>query len=201
MRHAVAAVLADVAEVPDELVPGCARFFGAVFKSKSDFYQDACRETGVHSSTLGSRFYRAGLPSPKRFIAFARLVWAAHLAEAPGASYGAIAHRIGASSPQSFGRTVRSLTGLTAADFRRSFDGPTMLARFREMLVVPHRGTFRGFDPLASDSRATTRRLGAVGGPREETRETGTERGTQTARALGLEVPNSIQLLANQMIE
>lgn len=158
MRHAVAAVLADVTGESGEHIEGYARFFGAVFTPGASSTKMLAVQLNVRASTLASRFYRAGLPSPKRFIAHAQLVWAAHLAEAPGTNYGAITYRIGASSPQSFGRTIRAFTGMTATEFRRSFDGSTMLARFRESLVIPYRHAFRGFDPLGSDPRTTAPR-------------------------------------------
>jgi AraC-like DNA-binding protein len=113
-------------------------------------------------STLMSRFFRAELPSPKRYVAYARLVWAAHLGESPAMSIAAIADRLNASSPQSFHRTVRTLMATSAAEFRCAFNGARMLERFRAELVTPYRDTLRRFDPLADTigvvrPRSTTR--------------------------------------------
>jgi AraC-like DNA-binding protein len=95
-----------------------------------------------------SRFYQAGLPSPKTYVAYARLVWAAHLAESPALTIGDIADRLHASSPQRFCRTVRSVLGLSASAFRRGYDGRAMLERFRHQLIAPYRQTLRTFDPV-----------------------------------------------------
>lgn len=127
---------------------GWGQFLAAAFSPRIASAKQAAASLGVYCSTLTSRFYRAGLPSSKRYIAYARLVWAARLGETPGLSISAIAHRLDASSPQSFGRTVRTMLGLTAADFRRQFDGAAMLARFRAELIEPYRDNLRTFDPL-----------------------------------------------------
>ena len=129
--------------------PGFARFLAAAFCPEVATAKDAARLLGLHCSTLTSRFFRVGLPSPKRYIATARLVRAARLAESPGLSVAAIADRLDASSPQSFGRTVRVMMGMTAAQFRDRYDGDGMLVRFRLDLVQPYRETLRTFDPLA----------------------------------------------------
>ena len=127
---------------------GWVRFLAATFSPRVATAKQVAETLGVCCSTLTSRFYRAGLPSPKCYVAHARLVWAARLGETPGLPISAIADRLDASSPQSFGRTVRTMLGVTAADFRRTFDGEAMLARFRAELVEPYRDTLRAFDPL-----------------------------------------------------
>jgi AraC-like DNA-binding protein len=142
---ATAAAPADAGEVSD----GCLRFFRLVFAPDVPTAKRLAARLGVHPTTLTSRFYRAGLPSPKRYLAVARLAWAAHLAEAPGVSLAAVAGRLDASSPQSFGRTVRTTLGMTARQFRQAYDGAAMLERFRDLLVRPYRDTLRAFDPLA----------------------------------------------------
>jgi|GEM_PF-575795 len=127
---------------------GWARFIAASFAPRAASCKQIAASLGVGCSTLTSRFYRAGLPSPKSYIAHARLVWAARLGETAGLSISAIAHRLDASSPQSFGRTVRALTGMTAAEFRSRFDGVAMLERYRAELVEPYREKLQSFDPL-----------------------------------------------------
>lgn len=128
---------------------GWTRFLSAAFSPRMVPAKRIAATLGVSPSTLASRFYRAGLPSPKRYIAHARLVLAARLGETPGLTISSIASRLDASSPQSFGRMVRKLVGITAADFRRQFDGITMLERFRAELVEPYRDKLSTFDPLA----------------------------------------------------
>ena len=135
--------------------PGCctsgwARFLEASFSPRIVTAKKVATSLGVPSSTLTSRFFRAGLPSPKQYVARARLVWAAHLGESPGLSINAIAQRMDASSPQSFGRMVRILLGVTAAEFRRRFDGAAMLTQFRADMIDPYWDIFRTFDPITA---------------------------------------------------
>ena len=63
-----------------------------------------------------SRFLRAALPSPKRYLAATRLLYAAALLEIPGFSVADAAYRLEYSSPQSFGRHVRAILGATASE-------------------------------------------------------------------------------------
>lgn len=44
----------------------------------------------VHPSTLMSRFFRAGLPAPKKYLAHARLLYASHIPPGASASAGAV---------------------------------------------------------------------------------------------------------------
>ena len=59
-----------------------------------------------------SRFARAGLPSPKNYLAAIRLLHAAFLFETAGLSVADVAYRLEYSSPQSFGRHLRAMLGL-----------------------------------------------------------------------------------------
>src|SRR5256885_1227209 len=108
---------------------------------------------GVLPSTLMSRFFRAGLPAPKRYLAVARLVRAARLFENPGFSVANIANHLDYSSPQSFGRHIRTVLGMTAVQFRRHYDGASMLQHFRESLVLPHADALRRLKPLTATAR------------------------------------------------
>ncbi len=103
---------------------------------------------GVPPSTFVSRFFRAGLPSPKRYLAAVRLVYAAALLESPARSLADAAYQLEYSSPQSFGRHVRGTLGLTAHEFRRRFTFQKALAEFVSRLIVPFQRTFRTFHPL-----------------------------------------------------
>jgi len=104
----------------------------------------------VVPSSLMSRFYRSDLPSPKTYLAHARLLHAAHLFRNDGLSIADIANRLDYSSPQSFGRHLRALLGLTAGEFRRRLPFETALARFRERLVTPYRDRLLAFHPLGT---------------------------------------------------
>lgn len=106
------------------------------------------RALRVRPSTFMSRFFRARLPPPKRYLAAARLLYAAALLEVPGFSVADAAYRLEYSSPQSFGRHVRAVLGATAGEFRRRYPLAVALQEYTSRLIAPYRGTFRGFNPL-----------------------------------------------------
>ncbi|HEV8234714.1 MAG TPA: helix-turn-helix domain-containing protein [Gemmatimonadaceae bacterium] len=134
----------------------CWRFFEALFTAPPQVatVRSLSRYLLVLPSTLMSRFFRAGLPAPKRYLAAARLVRAARLFENPGFSVANIANHLDYSSPQSFGRHVRSILGMTAVQFRREYDGAAMLLHFRESLVLPYADALRGLKPLSTIGQA-----------------------------------------------
>jgi AraC-like DNA-binding protein len=131
--------------------PDCWRFFEILFGLPGGIatVRALSRHLRVVPSTLMSRFFRARLPAPKRYLAMARLIRAAQLFENPGLSVANVANRLDYSSPQSFGRHVRGLLQMTAVEFRHRYDGEGMLQRFREDLILPHLGTLRSFTPLS----------------------------------------------------
>ena len=131
----------------------CWRFFEALFTAPPQVatVRAFSQYLAVLPSTLMSRFFRAGLPAPKRYLAMARLVRAARLFENPGFSVANIANHLDYSSPQSFGRHIRSVLGITAVQFRRQYDGAAMLQRFRESLVLPHVDALRRLKPLSAN--------------------------------------------------
>jgi AraC-like DNA-binding protein len=147
IRHlALGQLSADLTGAPED----CWRFFESLFGSSGGVstVRALARQLSVLPSTLMSRFFRAGLPAPKRYLAFARLVRAARLFENPGLSIANVANHLDYSSPQSFGRHVRTLMSMTALEFRRRYDGEGMLHYFREQLVLPYATTLRQFRPL-----------------------------------------------------
>jgi AraC-like DNA-binding protein len=156
IRDAVAAILAEITDDRNGSPNGRNEFFRLAFSPRVTNAKDLAKRLGVLPSTLMSRFFRAGLPSPKRYVSTARLVWAAHLAESPAMSVAAIADRLNASSPQSFHRVVRSLMKMSATEFRGAFTGTEMLEVFRAELVTPYRDALRHFDPIAENGDAFT---------------------------------------------
>ena len=108
------------------------------------------RHLRVRPSTFMSRFFRVGLPSPKRYLSATRLLHAAALLEIPGFSVADVAYRLEYSSPQSFGRHVRAGIGVTAGEFRRRYTLAVTLEDYIARLIAPYRATFRGFHPLQS---------------------------------------------------
>ncbi len=134
-----------------EMGPDVYAFFEALFVASEQVrtIRELAHRLDVLPSTLMSRFFRARLPSPKRFLAFARLLRAARLFEDTGHAIADVANALEYSSPQSFGRHVRTLLGLTAGDFRRHMSTAAMLERILADLVRPHREGFRRLRPLA----------------------------------------------------
>ena len=147
-RLALGQLATDLAGSPED----CWRFFESLFRDGTGVstVRSLARELSVLPSTLMSRFFRAGLPAPKRYLAFARLVRAARLFENSGLSIANVSNHLDYSSPQSFGRHVRTLMGMTALEFRRRYDGEGMLHYFRAQLVLPHATTLRQFRPLVA---------------------------------------------------
>jgi AraC-like DNA-binding protein len=154
IRDAVAAILREIASGNSEACDGRNEFFRAAFSPRVTNAKELSKRLGVLPSTLMSRFFRAGLPSPKQYVATARLVWAAHLAESPAMSVAAIADRLNASSPQTFHRVVRSQMRMSATEFRRAYTGGMMLDVFRAKLVTPYLRALQSFDPLAESGEA-----------------------------------------------
>jgi AraC-like DNA-binding protein len=171
-RLALSQLAADLATAPED----CWRFFESLFANGARVatVRALASQLSVLPSTLMSRFFRAGLPAPKRYLALTRLVRAARLFENPGLSIANVANHLDYSSPQSFGRHVRTLMAMTALEFRRRYDGEGMLHYFREQLVLPHISVLRRFRPLVAQpswltstteqaaASTTVRRLNAV---------------------------------------
>lgn len=156
--------LATLARHLDGVSVDCWTFFQALFLTGPNIttVRRLAGELGVLPSTLMSRFFRARLPAPKRYLAMARLVRAAYLFENHGFSVANVSNQLEYSSPQSFGRHVRALLQLTAVEFRSRYDGAAMLDRFCADLVAPYLPTLLRVSPLASftrrAARSTTRR-------------------------------------------
>jgi AraC-like DNA-binding protein len=108
----------------------------------------------VRPSTLMSRFARAGLPSPKNYLAAIRLLHASYLFETAGLSVADVSYRLEYSSPQSFGRHLRAMLGVTALEFRHRFPFAVALRRFIELMVIPYQTIWTRFHPVAAGSWA-----------------------------------------------
>ena len=128
----------------------CWRFFEELFSAEyhAATVRQLAQRLGVLPSTLMSRFFRARLPAPKRYLAYARLIRAARLFENPGFSIADVANHLDYSSPQSFGRHIRTLLLTTAVEFRRTHNGEQMIERFRAELIQPYSDKLRSFSPL-----------------------------------------------------
>ena len=147
-RSVLGQLAIDLAGVPGD----CWHFFETIFTCSPRIgnVRQLARHLDVTPSTLMSRFFRAGVPTPKRYLAMARLVRAARLFENSGFSIANVANHLDYSSPQSFGRHVRTLLHITAGEFRERYDGATMFTRFRTDLVVPYAEALRMLRPLTA---------------------------------------------------
>lgn len=146
-RTALARIREELAPMPDDIWA----FFEALFAAseRSGTVQALSLRLQILPSTLMSRFFRAKLPAPKRYLAYARLLRAARLFEDAGHSVSDVANALEFSSPQSFSRHVHSLLGVSASEFRRQYTEAKMLERFLEELVRPHRAALREVRALA----------------------------------------------------
>jgi AraC-like DNA-binding protein len=129
----------------------CWRFFELLFDSpRISTVRQLARHMNILPSTLMSRFFRAKLPPPKRYLCLARLIRAARLFENPGLSVARVANHLDYSSPQSFGRHVRTVMRMSPVRFRSMYDGQGMLQHFRTELILPHVEVLRVFRPSAA---------------------------------------------------
>jgi AraC-like DNA-binding protein len=147
-RSVLGQLAIDLAGAP----PDCWQFFETIFTCSPRLgnVRQLARHLDVTASTLMSRFFRAGVPTPKRYLAMARLVRAARLFENSGFSIANVANHLDYSSPQSFGRHVRTLLHITAGEFRERYDCASMFTRFRTDLITPHVDSLLLLRPLTA---------------------------------------------------
>lgn len=165
-RTVLGQLAVDLAGAPND----CWRFFETIFTCSPRIgnVRLLANHLEVRPSTMMSRFFRAGVPTPKRYLAMARLVRAARLFENAGFSIANVANHLDYSSPQSFGRHVRTLLHITAGEFRQRYDAASMFMRFRTELVIPYETALRELRPLTSPAgwaSAETRRRSVGASP------------------------------------
>jgi AraC-like DNA-binding protein len=141
-----APILAALGEVPHD----ARLFFEALVRFSPEVVtaRELADRLQVRCTTLMSRFSRAGLPSPKSYLAAVRLLHASLLFERRGLTVADVAYRLEFSSPQSFGRHVRSLLGMSTTELRRRFPFSAALERFVDVMIVPYGRVLRTFHPL-----------------------------------------------------
>jgi AraC-like DNA-binding protein len=146
-RTALARIREELHPVPEDTW----LFFEALFAAseRSGTVQALSVRMQLLPSTLMSRFFRARLPAPKRYLAYARLLRAARLFEDAGHSIADVANALDFSSPQSFGRHILTFLGVSAGEFRRTYTASRMLDRFLAELIVPHKDALRRLRALA----------------------------------------------------
>ena len=143
-------ILAGIASALSGATPDTKRFFETlvILSPTTPTARGLISHLQVRASTFTSRFFRARLPSPKRYLSATRLVHAAGMLEIPGLSIGDIAYRLDYSSPQSFSRHVKACTGMTAGELRERVNFGSALEDFSSRLILPFRATFRTFHPF-----------------------------------------------------
>lgn len=150
-QQAMRELLDELSGAPKDLLVFAEALFDGYAGART--VQALARTLGVLPSTLVSRFFRARVPAPKQFIVFAGLVRAARLFENPGLTIADVATHLGHSSPQSFGRHIQTYMHMPAGEFRRRYDGVTMMQYFRAMLITPHRERLIAMSPLTMRGR------------------------------------------------
>ena len=147
-RSALAQISRDLPGVSKD----CWRFFELLFETspRISTVRQLSRHLNILPSTLMSRFFRAKLPAPKRYLSLARLIRAARLFENPGLSVARVANHLDYSSPQSFGRHVRTVMKMSPVKFRATFDGQGMLQFFRREMILPYVDVLCSFRPSAA---------------------------------------------------
>ncbi len=146
-RTALARIREELAPISDDTWA----FFEALFAAseRSGTVQGLSLQLQLLPSTLMSRFFRAKLPAPKKYLAYARLLRAARLFEDAGHSISDVANALEFSSPQSFSRHVHGMLGISASEFRRTHTEARMLERLLNELVRPHATALRELRALA----------------------------------------------------
>ena len=150
VTRSVARIQGPVLAALRDVTPDTRLFLEAMIRLAPDTptVRNLAKRLGVRPSTLMSRFARADLPSPKSYLAAIRLLHAAQLFEDSGLSIADVAYRLEYSSPQSFGRHVRSLLGITSTEFRHRFPFPVAVERFVTLLIAPYAAIWERFHPL-----------------------------------------------------
>ena len=154
-RTALGQLSTDLSGAPID----CWRFFELLFSHSPQIHtvRQLARHMYVLPSSLMSRFFRAHLPSPKKYLSLARLIRAAKLFENPGLSIASVSNYLDYSSPQSFGRHIRTVMHMSPVEFRETYDGAGMLQHFRSELVIPYATVFKSFRPAAGSPGWITR--------------------------------------------
>lgn len=145
------AILVPLYAALGPLPPGTRRFWDELVRTApvTGTIRELALRLDVTPSTLVSRFVRAGVPSPKDYLVAVRLCHAAKLFDEGELTISDVAYRLDFASPQSFGRHLRAVMGITPSEFRNRFPFTMVMERFLDRMVRPHRNVWRHFRPLA----------------------------------------------------
>lgn len=145
------AILGPVLQELGSITSGNRRFWEELVRTapETTTVRRLARALSVTPSTFVSRFVRAGLPSPKDHLVAVRLCYAARLFDEGDLTISDVAYRLDYASPQSFGRHLRIVLGITPSEFRSRFPFCAVLQRFIDHYVIPYKGTWKTFRPLS----------------------------------------------------
>jgi AraC-like DNA-binding protein len=149
------AILAPVMELLGPMSNGSRRFWEELVRTapETTTVRRLAKALAITPSTFVSRFVRIGLPSPKDHLVAVRLCHAAKLFDEGDLTIADVAYRMEYASPQSFGRHLRIVLGITPSEFRSRFPFCAVLRRFLDHFVLPYQPTWKTFRPLAPGRR------------------------------------------------
>lgn len=144
-------ILAPIMAALGPLTNGSRRFWEELVRTapETTTVRRLADALSITPSTFVSRFVRCGLPSPKDHLVAVRLCHAAKLFDEGDLTIADVAYRLDYASPQSFGRHLRVVLGITPSEFRSRFPFCAVLQRFLDQFVVPYKPTWKNFRPLA----------------------------------------------------
>jgi len=93
----------------------------------------------VDRRTCERWFTRVGLPSPRHFLAAARVLYAHRLLQDPGFTIEDVAQRLGYAQAKTLQQHARSYLGLTAGEMRLSLSPEEALERLTRQFLKPQR--------------------------------------------------------------
>jgi AraC-like DNA-binding protein len=145
------AILAPVMDALGPISNGSRRFWEELVRTapETTTVRRLAKALCITPSTFVSRFVRTGLPSPKDHLVAVRLCHAAKLFDDGDLTIADVAYRLDYASPQSFGRHLRVVLGITPSEFRSRFPFCSVLQRFLDQFIMPYRPTWKTFRPLA----------------------------------------------------
>jgi AraC-like DNA-binding protein len=145
------AILSPVLELLGPISSGSRRFWEELVRTapETTTVRRLAGALSITPSTFVSRFVRTGLPSPKDHLVAVRLCHAAKLFDEGDLTIADVAYRMDYASPQSFGRHLRVVLGITPSEFRSRFPFCAVLQRFLDHFVRPYQATWKTFRPLA----------------------------------------------------
>ena len=145
------AILTPIMDALGPITNGSRRFWEEMVRTapETTTVRRLAAALAIPPSTFVSRFVRCGLPSPKEYLVAVRLCHAARLFDEGDLTIADVAYRMEYASPQSFGRHLRMVMGITPSEFRSRYPFCTVLQRFLDQFVVPYKTTWRQFKPLA----------------------------------------------------